>query len=99
MREYERGCWDVARKVVPNFTYNYKGEHPEDAGYDPMHRCRICGKPMFFYQMKGNVAQYACNGFGCANNPDSDWTQKFNYNSVLSIGNPDLVWSPPKPLI
>lgn len=99
MKEYERGAWDVARKVVPNFTWDYKGEHPEDAGYDPLHKCRLCGSPLFFYRMKGNIAQYACNGIGCANNPDSDWKTKFDYISASNIGNPALIWSLPKPII
>ena len=98
MKEYERGSWDVARKAVPNFRWDYQGEHPEDAGYNPNHKCRICGRPMFFYQMKGNIAQYACDGIGCANNPDSYWNTKFDYNSVTDIGNPSLIWSLPKPI-
>lgn len=101
VREWERGSWDIARKVTPNYREDFKGEHPLDVGqdYDPKHKCRICGGKMYFYQMKGNIAQYACEGFGCANNPNSDWKTKFDYESVIGIGNPALIWSPPKPIV
>jgi len=98
-REWERGAWDIARKAVPNFEWDYKGEHPEDQGYDSMHTCRICNTPMYFHSMKGNVARYACNGKDCANNPDSNWNTAFSYDTVMKIGNPGKIWSPPAPLV
>lgn len=98
-REYERGAWDVARRAAPNFRWDYKGEHPEDADHDPMHKCRICGGPMYFHSMKGNIARYACNGDGCANNPDSAWNTKMSFDMMGAIGNPDLIWHLPQPIV
>ena len=99
-KEYERGAWDMARRAAPNFLWDYRGKSPEDAGqsYDPKHGCRICGGVMHFHDMQGNVARYACNGFGCANNPDSDWKQKFSFETLPEIGNPDLIWHTPQPI-
>jgi len=99
VREYARGSWEQARNACPNFEWNYKGEHPEDAGYDPGHLCRICNTPMYFHSMKGNMARYACDGHGCANNPDSTWNKALSYDTILAIGNQNKIWSPPKPLI
>ena len=98
-KEWERGAWDIARKVVPHHVTDYKGHHPEDFKVPARHTCRICKGEMYFYQMKDNIAQYACNGIGCANNPDSNWKRKFNYESMIAIGNPNLMFELPKPLI
>jgi len=99
MREWERGSWDAARDVVPRFEWDYKGEHPEDMDYDPMHTCRICNGPMYFHSMKGNIARYACNGIDCANNPDSTWNAAFSKDTILKIGNPAKIWSKPRQVI
>ena len=99
MKEWERGAWDIARKLCPNFKWDYQGEHPDDSDHDPMYRCRLCNGPMHFYRMKGNVAQYVCNGEHCANNPNSDWKTKFTRESVIAVGNEALLWNPPETLI